>query len=210
MKSKQWNKLCTKHELIYGEAEENYWNSFGRYQLKGQHTAFDIDNYYPPITRGLLIVALSHAKKYHAISDLDKEIILHSQKSVLFKDGTTWIKNGNRSNLMSIWDCGTEQSVVSSWHASFTQKIHLKWVISYQLVCMETVGWELPTVHLKRSRIAKWIRPDILFPEGHALRPIFNKNWTTFVRPAPGKCLSGIAYQNYSNHWWNSNGWRQD
>ena len=53
---------------------------------------FDIVEFYPSITEKLLRRAISFAKLHTTISPQDLEIILHSRKSLLFDNASTWIK----------------------------------------------------------------------------------------------------------------------
>ncbi len=84
-------------------------NWFNNVQDKQQHTfiIFDIENFYPSITEDLLKNALSFAKTYCTIPDKDTNIIMHARKSLLFNNGTTWIKKD--SNLFDVtmgsFDC---------------------------------------------------------------------------------------------------------
>ena len=77
-------------------------NWFNKIQDKQQHTfiIFDIENFYPSITEDLLQNALSFAKTYCTITDKDTNIIMHARKSLLFNNGTTWIKKD--SNLFDV------------------------------------------------------------------------------------------------------------
>ena len=59
-------------------------------------TQFDLVDFYPSITRPLLIKALNFARSVTTITDSDINIILHARKSLLFSDGATWVKkNGD-------------------------------------------------------------------------------------------------------------------
>eukprot|EP00794_Sanderia_malayensis_P012450 gene12450-biopygen9924 len=75
---------------------------FNKIQDKQQHTfiIFDIENFYPSITEDLLKNALSFAKTYCKITDEDTNIIMHARKSILFNNGTTWVKKD--SNLFDV------------------------------------------------------------------------------------------------------------
>ena len=61
---------------------------------KQQHTfvIFDIVNFYPSITENLLQCALSFARNYCNITDKEINIIMHARKSLLFNNGTSWMK----------------------------------------------------------------------------------------------------------------------
>ena len=56
---------------------------------------FDIDSFYPSISENLLKNAISHAKQYVTITDQEVDIIMHSRKSLLFDQGTAWIKKND-------------------------------------------------------------------------------------------------------------------
>ena len=58
---------------------------------------FDICDFYPSITKDLILKAIGFAEKYIAISDDDKELFLHTKKSFLFSDNQAWIKKENKS-----------------------------------------------------------------------------------------------------------------
>ena len=59
--------------------------------------SFDIVDYYPNITEELLMKALEYANNYHPVTQLDKDIILHCKKTLLFNNETTWIKKDNEN-----------------------------------------------------------------------------------------------------------------
>ena len=56
---------------------------------------FDIDSFYPSISESLLKNAISYAKHYVTITDQEVDIIMHSRKSLLFDQGTAWIKKND-------------------------------------------------------------------------------------------------------------------
>jgi len=56
---------------------------------------FDIEEFYPSISRSLLDKAISHAMKYTSISNDILQAILHSRKSLLFTDHQTWVKKSD-------------------------------------------------------------------------------------------------------------------
>lgn len=53
---------------------------------------FDVVDFYPSITAKLLSSALDFAALYTKITNEERNIILHTKKSVLFKAGNTWSK----------------------------------------------------------------------------------------------------------------------
>ena len=56
---------------------------------------FDIDNFYPSISKKLLLDALKWAEKFVKIEESDKQIILQAKQTFLFNDGTAWCKKGD-------------------------------------------------------------------------------------------------------------------
>ena len=56
---------------------------------------FDVEAFYPSISKELLIKALTWAKQFLKISDQEIEIITQSKMNLLFKDGTPWTKKGD-------------------------------------------------------------------------------------------------------------------
>ena len=65
-------------------------------QIKCKHNCtfiqFDIEEFYPSISKDLLEMSLNHASKYTTISDENHKIIMHSRKSLLFTDNQHWAK----------------------------------------------------------------------------------------------------------------------
>ena len=55
---------------------------------------FDVVDFYPSITEVLLKKALLFVEQCTTISDHEKDIVLHSRKSMLFTQDNEWIKNG--------------------------------------------------------------------------------------------------------------------
>ena len=53
---------------------------------------FDIESFYPSITEETLLKSIEWAKTHVHISDLEIETILHARRSLLFFNGSTWIK----------------------------------------------------------------------------------------------------------------------
>ena len=68
---------------------------------------FDIVEYYPSISEKLLRNALSYASQFVDIPKDHIEIIMHSRKSLLFKNEHPWVKK-NKDNMfdvtMGCWD----------------------------------------------------------------------------------------------------------
>ena len=56
---------------------------------------FDIEEFYPSITKHLLVKAIEHAKLYTSITQQELDIILHARKSSLFSKNKPWEKTMN-------------------------------------------------------------------------------------------------------------------
>ena len=64
-------------------------------------TCFDICEFYPSISEGLLRKALLFARERTEISDQEMDTILHARKSLLFSGGSDWSKN-NRLGTVDV------------------------------------------------------------------------------------------------------------
>ena len=63
---------------------------------KNTFVIFDIDSFfYPLISENLLKNAISYTKQYVTVTDQEVDIIMHSRKSLLFDQGTAWIKKND-------------------------------------------------------------------------------------------------------------------
>ena len=56
-------------------------------------------NFYPFISQNLLNEALKFASNYTEITEVDKEIIFHAKKSLLFNNGTPWSKKNSHDSF---------------------------------------------------------------------------------------------------------------
>ena len=72
---------------------------FTKINNKEKHSfiVLDIVDFYPSISEALLNDALNYAKQFIAISDDDREIIMHARKFLLFDSNTPWIKKDGAS-----------------------------------------------------------------------------------------------------------------
>ena len=68
---------------------------------KHSFASFDIDSFYPTITKSLLSKAISFAKNYTTISEKDIDIIMHCRKSLLFDNETAWTMK-NHSSMFDV------------------------------------------------------------------------------------------------------------
>ena len=67
---------------------------------------FDICEFYPSITKKVLLNALNHAKTHAHITKQEIEIILSTKSGILFSKNQAWAKKGNQSFdiTMGSWD----------------------------------------------------------------------------------------------------------
>ena len=56
---------------------------------------FEIEKFYPSISKGLLTKAVNHAKPFDTISKEKVKTLMHSLKSLLFNNKSGWVKRGN-------------------------------------------------------------------------------------------------------------------
>ena len=75
---------------------QKYQRKTSKYFIK-----FDIVDFYSSITKEILLNALKFASNFTAVHRNDKEIIMHSCKTVLKSNGQTWVKKHN-DNLFDI------------------------------------------------------------------------------------------------------------
>ena len=62
---------------------------------------FDIEEFYPSISKDLVLEAINYAKQFIDISQKNVDMILHARKSLLFADGTVWTKQAD-DNLFDV------------------------------------------------------------------------------------------------------------
>ena len=91
------------NSCIRSQTNVNQWRNtrsvidwFSAIKDKSQCTflIFDIVDFYPSISQALLTLSLDYARRFTTVSDEDEEIILHSRKTLLFKDNEPWVKAG--------------------------------------------------------------------------------------------------------------------
>ena len=61
---------------------------------KASFIQFDINDFYPSISKKILIDSINYAREYIDITKEQYDIILACRKTVLENNGTTWIKSG--------------------------------------------------------------------------------------------------------------------
>ena len=55
---------------------------------------FDIIDFYPSITKNILIYSINYARKYVDVSNEQYEMILADRKTVIKNNESTWVKSG--------------------------------------------------------------------------------------------------------------------
>ena len=60
---------------------------------------FDIEEFYPSISKDLLLKSLTFAEEFINIQETDKNIILHARKSLLFTNDDYWLKKSGDPNF---------------------------------------------------------------------------------------------------------------
>ena len=55
---------------------------------------FDIQTYYPKITKKLVTKAIQYARQFTEISNQQKKIIIQSSRDILISEGKVWVKKG--------------------------------------------------------------------------------------------------------------------
>ena len=89
---------------IFGSGKSKMWIFFSRHRLHLLskdfgvldlfNIQFDIIDFYPSITKNILIDSINYARKYIDITIEQYEIILACRKTVLKSNDSTWVKNG--------------------------------------------------------------------------------------------------------------------
>ena len=82
---------CNLWENSYETIE---WFKGIKNKSKATFIQFDIIDFYPSITRNLLIDSINYARKYIDITNEQYEIILACRKTVIKNNDSTWVKNG--------------------------------------------------------------------------------------------------------------------
>jgi len=74
--------------------------------IENKHQAtficFDIVEFYPSISKSLLAKALDFASQYVPVTDLERNVIFHAKKTLLFNHGTAWAKKSDNNELFDI------------------------------------------------------------------------------------------------------------
>ena len=70
------------------------WFKMIENKKKKKFLQFDVVNFYPSISAELMEAAVEWARTFVDISDSEKKIIMESKKSLIFKNGSPWVKKG--------------------------------------------------------------------------------------------------------------------
>ena len=86
---------------------------------------FDIVEFYPSISEGVLRSALNWASTITEVSEDEIEIILQTKTSLLFFDGECWVKKGNKPFDVSMgsWDGAEVADLIGLYLLSQLQDI---------------------------------------------------------------------------------------
>ena len=75
------------------------WFNKIKYKRNKSFIKYDIEAFYPNITKSLLLDSINFARQYTNVDDNEIEIILHSCKTILFYDKSVWVKKNNTDNF---------------------------------------------------------------------------------------------------------------
>ena len=82
----------TKVNQWHNSDEVIQWFSKITNKRNGKFIQFDIEEFYPSISKELLLNALNFAKSITTVSEEDEKVIFHSRKSMLFTSNNSWMK----------------------------------------------------------------------------------------------------------------------
>ena len=68
------------------------WNRNIKQENQCSFLVFDIESFYPSISRKLFEEAVSFAKLYYDFTSDESEMIMHFRKTLLFWQDSTWVK----------------------------------------------------------------------------------------------------------------------
>ena len=63
---------------------------------------FDIAEFYPSISKKVLIKSIKFARKFTKISKEEEEIIIHAKEALLFNDDSAWVKKSQRAQNFDV------------------------------------------------------------------------------------------------------------
>jgi len=93
---------ATKINLWRSTTEVIDWFKSISNKQNASFICFDIVDFYPSISEQLLNKALDFAGQFHPISDQERQIIMHTKKTLLFSGERPWIKKGQNEKLFDV------------------------------------------------------------------------------------------------------------
>ena len=102
---------------------------------------FDIESFYPSITRGLMKKAIEFAKTIVDIADEDLSIIMRSRKALLFSEKVPWVKKERDEDFdvpMGCYDGAEVCEIVGSYILNLSGNILDKDLVGF----IETMAWQ--------------------------------------------------------------------
>ena len=145
----------------------------------------DIVDYYLSITSELLdIRALTWASQYATISEDDRALFHHTRNSILFHQGSTWVKKGevNFDVAQGSWD-GAEVTDLVGFYL-LAQLQHLE-ELDYGLYRDDMLA--VAELHGKEAERLKQKISNVFQAEGLTVKVEVNKKvwWTSSTSPSP-------------------------
>ena len=110
-------KIEEKIKLKQWKSTDNVIKWFNKIKNKNRYTfiKFDIEKFYPSISKGLLLKSIEFAKKYAKITNPEIETILHLCKTVLMHNNEVWIKKDAEKDLFDV--------LIGSYHGAEVCKL---------------------------------------------------------------------------------------
>ena len=90
---------ATRVKLWKSKREVLSWYQNYREKDQTSFINFDIVEFYPSITEELLIKAIEFAKQFTEIQDNEKDLIIHTKRTVVFSNGEPWEKKDANSGF---------------------------------------------------------------------------------------------------------------
>ena len=85
---------------------------------------FDIVDYYPSVSADLLNRALDYASRFTQVTQEDREVILHTKRSLLYNNNIPWVKQGSEFDIaMGSFDGAEVTDLVGLYLLSQVQHI---------------------------------------------------------------------------------------
>ena len=94
------NIIINVQKTSHSNLRKNYddtieWFRNIKNKSKTTFTQFDIIDFYPSITKKVLIDSINYARKYAEITEEQYQIILVRRKTALKNNRSTWVKTGS-------------------------------------------------------------------------------------------------------------------